>query len=156
MNIQTTRIDGKLDRKACNVVNIYVDKEQKKSKTLTDLASGSLTSFATKQTWDAFKASNSFTRDDYIEKLTEYGVSKNEAPRAADYIMDSVNTFWTRPLLVAVSATGAAYAVLEVAGTVPGTWLANWSRPKKLAVSLIFGAFITGLYVVLRQQGYFT
>lgn len=155
MKIQTSKIEGKSSAKSCEVVNIYLNDDKEKSKTLTDLASGGVTAFATNQTWDAFKASNTFTRDDYIKKLSEYGISSQKAPQAADQIIEVVNQGWTKPLLVAVSTTGAAYAVLEAVSAIPGTRFSKWSRLKKFVVSLIVGLVVAGVYAVLRNYGVF-
>ncbi len=152
MQIKTSKIDGVPDESWHEVLKVVqtASATSDDKSTLAELALSGAGGLATNQGWEAFKATNTFTRDDYVSKLTEYGLAQDSASDTANQIIDAVDSGWAKPFLVGVSAAGGTYALLEAISATSDSSVAGWSRVKKVWVSVLVGGSVAGLYWVLR------
>jgi hypothetical protein len=103
-----------------------------------------------KYAWSGFQASHSLTQDQVVAGLIGNGVAPAQAPAIAQTAMDIVRAEPTKVLLVAVSAGGGAWALLEAGGRLFGWKLA---RGRKIAYTALAALLAVAAYLIARALG---
>lgn len=103
-----------------------------------------------KYSWSGFQASHVLTHDQMVAGLIANGVTPAHAPGIADTALKIIQAEPTRILLVAVSAGGGTWALLEAGGKLFGWRL---SARRKIALILAGAGFSVLLYLALRWAG---
>lgn len=103
-----------------------------------------------KVAWNGFQVSHTLTQDQVVAGLIGNGVAPAQAPAIARTAMDIIRADPTKVLLVAVSAGGGAWALLEVGGRLFGWKLA---RGRKIAYTALAVLLAVAAYLIARALG---
>jgi len=103
-----------------------------------------------KYAWNGFQASHTLTQDQVVAGLIGNGVAPAQAPAIAKSAMDIIQAEPTKVLLVAVSAGGGAWALLEAGGKLFGWKL---RRAHKIAYIALAALLAVAAYLAARALG---
>lgn len=101
--------------------------------------------------WKGFQATNTLDASEIGKYLIKNGLAPEHAPDVAQKTLDVIRSEPTKVLLVAVSAGGAAWAVLEAGDKFFGM---RSSALRKLWLSLAVALLAGAAYYFLRKNGY--
>jgi hypothetical protein len=103
-----------------------------------------------KYAWNGFQASHTLTQDQVVAGLIGNGVAPAQAPAIASTALDIIRAEPTKVLLVAVSAGGGAWALLEA-----GSKLFGWKlrRSHKIAYIGLAVLLVVAAYLIARTLG---
>jgi hypothetical protein len=103
-----------------------------------------------KYAWNGFQASHTLTQDQVVAGLIGNGVAPAQAPAIASTALDIMRAEPTKVLLVAVSAGGGAWALLEAGGKLFGWKL---RRGHKIAYTALAVLLAVAAYLTARALG---
>jgi len=103
-----------------------------------------------KAAWSGFQASHTLTQDQMVASLIGNGVAPAQAPAIASTALDIIRAEPTKVLLVAVSAGGGAWALLEAGGKLFGWKL---GRAHKIAYIALAALLAVVAYLVAKAFG---
>lgn len=127
-------------------------KPSRDSELFKAIASTAGGTFAAKNAWAGFHASQTLTLQQVQDGLIANGLAPTHAPSYADAAYSIIKSEPTRILLVAVAAGGGTVALLEATKKFDVPWK-SWGRKRVFLTGVIIACIACLVYVVLKRLG---